>query len=430
MKKWKAVGTLAVVFFCGLAGLTGCIAKDTGKEEETENKKRVTLTFMTFKRETRHIFEQIIEEFNDSQDMVHIEQIVVPNPGEELKIRAVQGRFPDMVEFIGDERDVFEQYVEGGYLSPVTDFSCVDKIYAQFLEKLKVGDEHYLLPLSINYRGLFLNKGKMEEKGYPIPDTYEELIDVMEQIKQDGETAIVFPDEDQWTIHQGWDAIDTVSRGIQEPLFRDAAEGIRSISQDDLAVETTEKFLEIRKYGQPNALSTGYDEAVKFFAAGNAYMFPQGNWAYPLIKRMNPKIDLVFIPFPVNEGKKQEIVVKLDSSIGVSADCKDKEAVETFMEYLFSDEVNNYYSSEAGSYSCAVAPNRPESYDEAFVKRIEEGSFSIEKYAFFSEIDDERNELFRRLVSQPEQYPIKEFLGDLSDMLVIHRRGILMEDSE
>lgn len=58
------------------------------------------------------------------------------------------------------------------------------------------------------------------------------------------------------------------------------------------------------------------------------------------------------------------------------------------------------------------------------------GSFSIEKYAFFSEIDDERNELFRRLVSQPEQYPIKEFLGDLSDMLVIHRRGILMEDSE
>lgn len=145
---------------------------------------------------------------------------------------------------------------------------------------------------------------------------------------------------------------------------------------------------------------------------------------------MNPKIDLVFIPFPVNEGKKQEIVVKLDSSIGVSADCKDKEAVETFMEYLFSDEVNNYYSSEAGSYSCAVAPNRPESYDEAFVKRIEEGSFSIEKYAFFSEIDDERNELFRRLVSQPEQYPIKEFLGDLSDMLVIHRRGILMEDSE
>lgn len=428
-KKNMAVMLITVVV-CGMISLSGCMSKNLRVAETEEMETKIMLTFMTFKRETRHIFEQIIEDFNNSQDEIYIEQVVAPNPDEELKIRAVQGELPDMIEFIGAESDVFGQYIDGGYLSPITEFDCIDRVYPQFLEKLKTGDDYYILPLSVNYRGIFINTEMMEENGYQIPESYESLIETMEQMKQNGETAMLFPDEDSWSIHQGWDAIDTVSRGIQAPLFQAAAEGIRSLDQDLLAVETTKKFLEIRKYGQPNALGTGYDEAVKAFASGEAYMFLQGNWAYSLIKKLNPELDVVFAPFPVEEGKKPEIVVKIDSSIGISASCEDSEAAEIFLEYLLSDEVSHYYASEAGAYSCVADTNRQDSYDEAFVTRIEEGSFSIEPYTFFNDIDEERNELFRKLVSQPEKYPIEDFLQDLSEMLNIHQQGLILPENE
>ena len=47
--------------------------------------------FLTSKRETRHIFEKIIDDFNESQDEIYVEHLEVPNPDQELQIRAVQG---------------------------------------------------------------------------------------------------------------------------------------------------------------------------------------------------------------------------------------------------------------------------------------------------------------------------------------------------
>lgn len=418
MKKHIAVTALIAICIAAAILFLPRFRNDEKKQQTKENTEKLTLTFLTSKRETRHIFEKIINDFNELQDDIYVEQLAVPNPDQELKIRAVQGNFPDIIEFIGAKKDVLLEYIQGGYLEPLTDCPTTRLINEPFLEKLKIYNDFYIMPLTVNYRGIFYNKKLLEEGGYSVPSTYEELISIMDQIKKSGKLPIIFPDKDSWTIHQGWDAIDISSRGNQDPMFRMASKGIIPLSQDLTAIDSTMKFLEIRKYGQEDTLNTGYDEAIKKFAAGEAYMFLQGNWAYPMIKKMNPDMELLFMPFPTEEGTEPEVMVKIDASLGISSGCGNREAAQRFLDYVFSKPVSTYYANMAGSYSCVKSVNTEDDYAQAFSDYLNKGTFSLEEMNYWEEKDMERDSLFQKLVSQPENYTPKTFLESLNDILI------------
>ena len=69
-------------------------------------------------------------------------------------------------------------------------------------------------------------------------------------------------------------------------------------------------------------------------------MFLQGNWAYPIIKKINPYMDLLFMPFPTYKENQARVVAKIDATLGVSAFCKHPEAAEKFLDYVFSKNVS------------------------------------------------------------------------------------------
>ena len=342
----------------------------------------------------------------------------VPNPEQELQIRAIQGEFPDIVEFIGAQNDNLEKYVKGGYLQELNDFSATHCVNEHFLEKLKILNGTYVLPLSVNYRGIFYNKRMLEEDGYQIPSTYAELIDTMEQIKKAGKLPIIFADKDSWTIHQGWDAIDMSSRGSQDDLFQKVLNGDAFLYEDPIALDSTRKFLEIRKYGQKQTVNTGYDEAVKRFAKGEAYMFLQGNWAYPMIKKINPDIDLLFMPFQADDEDGAKVVAKIDATLGISASCEHLDAIGKFLDYVFSKNISEYYAEKAGAYSCIKFVDVTDSYAKAFTDSISNGDFYLEEFAYESTKSDARNTLFQNFISSTQRNTEKSFLKKLNDLLI------------
>lgn len=347
--------------------------------------------------------------------------MAVPNPEQELQIRAIQGEFPDIVEFIGAQKDDLVKYVKGGYLQKLDDFSATHCVNEHFLEKLKILNGTYVLPLSVNYRGIFYNKRMLEKDGYQIPSTYAELIHTMKQIKKAGKLPIVFADKDSWTIHQGWDAIDMSSRGSQNNLFQNVLNGTTVLYEDPIALDSTRKFLEIRQYGQKQTINTGYDEAVKKFAKGEAYMFLQGNWAYPIIKKINPYMDLLFMPFPTYNENQARVVVKIDATLGVSASCKHPEVAEKFLDYVFSKNVSEYYADQAGAYSCIKSVDVADNYAKAFTDSIRSGEFFLEEFAYESEKTDARDALFQNLISSPQTYTERAFLKEWNDLLILQK---------
>ena len=418
MKKILKIFLLIAV--CAMAGrcLLYIREEDEKQQIHSEKKEKETLVFLTSKRETRHILKKIIADFNESQDEIHVEHMEVPNPEQELQIRAIQGEFPDIVEFIGTQKDNLEKYVKGGYLQELNDFSATHCVNEHFLEKLKILNGTYVLPLSVNYRGIFYNKRMLEEEGYQIPSTYAELIDTMEQIKKAGKLPIIFADKDSWTIHQGWDAIDMSSRGSQDDLFQKVLNGDAFLYEDPIALDSTRKFLEIRKYGQKQTVNTGYDEAVKRFAKGEAYMFLQGNWAYPMIKKINPDIDLLFMPFPADDEDGAKVVAKIDATLGISASCEHLDAIGKFLDYVFSKNISEYYAEKAGAYSCIKFVDVTDSYARAFTDSISNGDFYLEEFAYESTKSDARNTLFQNFISSTQRNTEKSFLKKLNDLLI------------
>lgn len=415
---------LKIFLLIAVCVITGCcllyIREENEKQQiHSEKQAKETLVFLTSKRETRHIFEKIIDDFNESQDDIYVEHLEVPNPDQELQIRAVQGNFPDIVEFIGAQKDDLEKYVKGGYLQALDNFSATHCVNEHFLEKLKILNGTYVLPLSVNYRGIFYNRRMLEEEGYQIPSTYAELINTMQQIKKAGKLPIVFADKDSWTIHQGWDAIDMSSRGSQDDLFQKVLNGDTFLYEDPIALDSTRKFLEIRKYSQKQTINTGYDEAVKKFANGEVYMFLQGNWAYPMIKKINPDIDLLFMPFPAYSENQAKVVVKIDATLGVSASCTHSEAVGQFLDYVFSKDVSEYYAENAGAYSCIKSVDVADSYAKAFTDSIHKGEFFLEEFAYESEKSEARDALFQNFISSPQRNTETSFLKELNDLLIL-----------
>ena len=365
---------LKIFLLIAVCVITGCcplyIREENEKQQiHSEKQAKETLVFLTSKRETRHIFEKIIDDFNKSQDEIYVEHLEVPNPDQELQIRAVQGNFPDIVEFIGAQKDDLEKYVKGGYLQVLDDFSATHCVNEHFLEKLKILNGTYVLPLSVNYRGIFYNRRMLEEEGYQIPSTYAELINTMQQIKKSGKLPIVFADKDSWTIHQEWDAIDMSSRGSQDDLFQKVLNG--------------------------------------------------DNWAYPMIKKINPDIDLLFMPFPAYSESQAKVVVKIDATLGVSASCKHSEAVDQFLDYVFSKDVSEYYAEKAGAYSCVKSVDVADSYAKAFTDSIREGEFFLEEFAYESEKSEARDALFQNFISSPQRNTETSFLKELNDFLIL-----------
>lgn len=177
----KNLKMFLLIAVCAMASCCLLYIREADEKQQihSEKKEKEKLVFLTSKRETRHIFEKIIADFNESQDEIYVEHMAVPNPDQELQIRAVQGEFPDIVEFIGMQKDELGKYVKGGYLRALDTFSATHCVNEHFLEKLKILGGTYVLPLSVNYRGIFYNKKLLEEEGYQIPSTYAELIDTM-----------------------------------------------------------------------------------------------------------------------------------------------------------------------------------------------------------------------------------------------------------
>ena len=155
-------------------------------------------------------------------------------------------------------------------------------------------------------------------------------------------------------------------------------------------------------------------------------MFLQGNWAYSAIKKQNPDINMMFIPFPADEGEEPDIYVKLDSSIALSASCEYPEEAAKFVEYLLSEDVMNYYTESSGGYSCIRGGNADLSFAKRFVDKLEKNEFVLETITAPERVNDVRDQgLLKLILGQDETYGIREFLEELDGAVNMRKEEIL-----
>ena len=175
----------------------------SGQKEKTEQKsEKIRLEFYNRKREVYAVLEEIIEKFNASQDEIEVYQNMNTNADASLRISAVEGDFPDVVELGGLQSVETFEYVMGGCLRPLDNMECVERIKDEYLPYLRYNSHIYQMPLAMSFEGIYINKDLFLEEGLTIPKTYEELCQVSREIQKRGKVPFLFADKESWTVHQ------------------------------------------------------------------------------------------------------------------------------------------------------------------------------------------------------------------------------------
>uniref|UniRef100_UPI00406CB2DD ABC transporter substrate-binding protein n=1 Tax=Microbacterium sp. LWO13-1.2 TaxID=3135262 RepID=UPI00406CB2DD len=376
LKRTRSIRLAAGATALGLlaASLTACAA---GSDRET-------IRFTFSKREAIEFMTELVAEYNSAQDEVRVE--IDTSGVDVVSASFVRGNPPDIM--LANYNMEIARFVQRCTLSDLAGTEAA----ASTREDLQPLLDQYgfcegrtsALPYSVMAASVIYNKDIFAANGLEVPQTWDELIAVCEQLKAAGITPFYATFKDDWTAGQGWydyalgGSIDVID--FFEQL---AAEGAdvgpdSAVSfQNDFA-EPIDRMLQLTEnYVNEDASSRGYGDGNLAFSKGEAAMYLQGPWAFSEIAKTAPDLELGTFPLPMTDDPSDLAVrVNMDLAAMIPEGSRHQDAARDFLEFLYEPEnIEAYNASQLGFTPTkdAAAPDDPriegmiEYYDDAQV---------------------------------------------------------------
>lgn len=298
-------------------------------------------------------YQQVAEDFQDA------------NPGVTIQIEAMQHE--DMLTQLdaafqaGDAPDVYMErgggeladHVAAGLTMDLTEEAAeeIEKVGGS-VQGWTVEDRVYALPFSIGVVGFWYNTEMFEEAGVTeTPTTWDEMYDVIDQLKAAGMEPISVGAGDGWPAAHYW--YQFALRHCAEDILTDAVQSLDFSDQCFItAGEDVEQLIGAEPFNR-GFLSTpaqsGPSSASGLLATEQVAMEMQGHWEPGVMSGLTEDGEglgdkLGWFPFPQVEGGQGDPEAQLGGgdAWGVSADAP-PEAVE-FVKYMLSEEVQRGFA--------------------------------------------------------------------------------------
>lgn len=345
MKRKKQICSILAVAMAASAVLSAC-----GAEKSANGKTVVEL--VQYKPEAVAVFEQLEQEFNETHDDIQL-KIESPNDAMTiLKTRFTREDYPDIIGIGGDIN--YSYFVNADILMDISDYeglSSVKTSYVDILEGLEFvpTEGTYGVPYVANAAGILYNRDMFAEHGWTIPETWDELIALCEEIKSEGMLPFYFGFKDTWTCLAPWNAlaVDLADADVCKQVNR----GETTFSEQ--YGEVAEKMLELLKYGEDGPFAYGYNDACTAFANGESAMYTIGSYAVPQIKSINPDMNIDSFVMPGSNNKEDNILNSgVDLQFCVTKECKNKEAVYEVLDFLLEHDNIQMYLDNQNAVPC------------------------------------------------------------------------------
>ena len=344
MKRKNAISAVLAVTMLAAAILPGCGAnKDSGKTE---------IEILQYKPEAATYFDKVEDEFNATHDDIHL-TISSPNDASTImRTRFVREDYPDIIGIGGDIN--YSYYVDADILADVSDYpglSDIKQSYVDILEALEITpkDGTYGVPYVANAAGILYNKDMFEEHGWQIPESWDELIDLCQEIQSEGILPFYFGFRDTWTCLAPWNSLAVDLAPADTCKQVNAGETTFS----DEYRETAEKCMELVSYGPDDPFAYGYNDACTAFANGESAMYPIGSYAVPQILSVNPDMNIDSFVTPGNDdASKNTLNSGVDLMFAVTAACENKDAAYEVLDFLLEDENIQAYIDDQNAAPC------------------------------------------------------------------------------
>ncbi|GLU48594.1 ABC transporter substrate-binding protein [Nocardiopsis ansamitocini] len=295
--------------------------------------------------------EAAIEEFNTGST-VHARMIPVPGDGYQDKLRTAMGS--------GDVPDVFfnwgggsiRPYVEADKLLPLDDALAADPELADaflpsVMEAGQIDGVQYGIPL----RGtqpviLFYNKDVFAEAGVEPPQTWQDLLDLVDTFTEEDITPFALAGAEGWP-QQMWLQYLVDRLGGPE-VFGRIQDGDPEGWRDPVVLEAARTVSDLVDRGAfgDNFASVNYTQggAPTLLAQGRAAMHLMGSWEYSTQLSQAPEFaedGLGYLPFPAlpdGEGDPANVVGNPTNYFSVGADTDHPDEAVAFLKLTSSPD--------------------------------------------------------------------------------------------
>lgn len=330
---------LVAVVLVGMLG--ACTSAPTGGGDGAEDQE-ITIWHLV---EDGEWVDAAIERFEADNPDITVTATGIENDPYKTKVRVALGteEAPDIFHTWGG--GWLQAFVEEGLVEDLTPYlnegGWRDSLAPGPLELATYDGKVYGLPLALSSVFMWYRTDIFEEHGLTPPETYPELLDVIETLQADGIAPITLANKTKWP--GAFYLIYLATRIGGPEAFLDAfnREGDASFA-DPAFVEAGETIQELVDAGAfPegfNGLNEDTGESRQLLYSGDAAMSLMGSWLWQAVKDEAPELadKIDFFPFPTipgGEGNADTLVGGASPVFAVTAAGNVDPSVE-FLKYL------------------------------------------------------------------------------------------------
>ena len=309
------------------------------------------ITFYQSKPEVIGYFDDLIEQFHQSQSSIRVRHDATSN----LAGSFVRESPPD----IGCLNYNFEisRYIERGALSDLGDMPEAARIKDELQPLIDVTATYpgrtSVIPYSLMAAAVLYTRDIFDEHGLEPPTTWEEFVAVCETLTAAGVTPVYSTFRDPWTIAQGHFDYSVGGMLDTTDFFNQLKEQGPDVGPDSPVafqkqfLEPVERMTQIAGYSNDDAPSRGYGDGNLAFANGEAAMYLQGPWALTEIAKTNPEMNVGAFPLPMTQDPAdRKVRVNIDLALWIPEGSAKKEAAREFLAFLMQPEIIDTYNAD------------------------------------------------------------------------------------
>ncbi len=274
---------------------------------------------------------------------------------------------PDVFSWFAGNRAKY--FVDKDLVMPFTDVwqeeNLDEKIPRAFKSISFFEDEAYFLPHSYYWWAIYYRESIFEKYDLEEPQTWEQLLEVGETLKENGITPFAIGTKFKWTA-AGW--FDYLNMRINGPEFHvDLMHGEVPFTDDRVAeVFKKWKYLIENDFFVEDAAAYSWQEGLQFMTQGDAAMYLMGQFINDAVSEDVQK-DMNFFRFPIiNKNVPVGEDLPTDGFM-IPAKAPNPELAKDFIAFLASVEGQRVFAEDMGR----MVPNSDvpdEVYDEPALK--------------------------------------------------------------
>ncbi|MCI9065994.1 MAG: extracellular solute-binding protein [Lachnospiraceae bacterium] len=337
---------------------------------------RIEVEIVQYKPEAANYFKTVEEAFNSTHDDIH-PTISSPNDAMAiLKTRFIREDYPDIIGIGGDIN--YSYFVDADILADISEYEGMQDVNEGYLEiaealELVPVDGTYILPYAANAAGVLYNREMFEEHGWQIPETWDEMLALCDEIAGEGILPFYFGFKDIWTCLAPWNAMAVEL--APSDTTRQVNKGLTTFSKE--YEELAEKYMALLPYGPDDPFAYNYNDACTAFARGESAMYPIGSYAAPQILSVNPELKMDSFVMPASDEKEGRTLNSgIDLGFCVTKDCKNKEAAYEVLNFLYQDDTLQKYIDAQTSVPCKKGDFKLSSLLDGMTEFIESGNMT------------------------------------------------------